>query len=62
MNGRVIRYLELGYREPGYYTSRTESIYWDGRNETGEHVASGVYFYELRAGDFRDVRRMAILK
>ena len=50
------------YREPGYYTSRNEAIYWDGQNETGERVASGVYFYELRAGDFRDIRHMAIVK
>jgi hypothetical protein len=62
IGGRVIRHLDLGYREPGYYTDRAEAIYWDGRNETGERVASGVYFYELSAGEFRDVRRMAIMK
>jgi hypothetical protein len=62
MGGKTIRRLDLGYRESGYYTTRNEAIYWDGRNDSGEAAASGVYFYELRAGEFRDVRRMAILK
>ena len=62
VSGRVIRHLDLGYRESGYYTNRAEAIYWDGRDETGEQAASGVYFYELRAGEFRDIRQMALLK
>lgn len=37
-------------------------VQWDGRAATGEAVASGVYFYELKAGNFRAVRRLALLK
>ena len=33
--------------------------YWDGKNEMGESVASGVYFYTLTAGDFSATRKMA---
>ncbi|MBM3216847.1 tandem-95 repeat protein, partial [Candidatus Poribacteria bacterium] len=60
--GALVRKLDLGYREPGYYTSRSEAAYWDGRNELGERVASGVYFYELRAGSYQQTRRMVIDK
>ena len=35
---------------------------WDGRNDTGQPVASGVYFYELVTGDFRQTRKMVLLK
>jgi hypothetical protein len=38
------------------------SIFWDSRNTDGEGVASGVYFYRLRAGDFTTSRRMVLLK
>ncbi|MBM3214583.1 T9SS type A sorting domain-containing protein [Candidatus Poribacteria bacterium] len=62
VSGALVRKLDLGYREAGYYTSRTGATYWDGRNELGERVASGVYFYELRAGSFRGTRRMVIYK
>ena len=46
----------------GYYTDRHRAAYWDGRNELGEPVASGVYFYHLSAGDYAATRRMFILK
>ena len=45
-----MRQLDLGHQPAGYYTDRTKAAYWDGRNEHGESVASGIYFYQLRAG------------
>ena len=61
-DGSLVRALNLGLREPGYYTGRHDAAYWDGRNEMGESVGSGVYFYDLRAGDYHATRRMVILK
>ena len=61
-DGAVVRTLELGYRAEGYYTGIGDAAYWDGRNESGEQVASGVYLYELQAGEYRAIRRMVILK
>ena len=61
-NGRVVRALDVGYQSAAFYESRSKAIYWNGRNEFGEGVASGVYFYHLSAGDFSATRKMLILK
>ena len=61
-DGRIVRTLDVGYRVAAFYESRSKAIYWDGRNEFGEQVASGVYFYHLSAGDFSATRKMLILK
>ena len=60
--GALVRRLDLGHRLAGYYTNRGKAAHWDGRNESGEPVASGVYFYQLATPSFRDLRRMVILK
>ena len=62
INGRVVRALELGHQRAGIYHSRTRAAHWDGKNEVGEAVASGVYFYVLKAGDFSATRKMLIMK
>ena len=61
-NGRVVRTLDVGHRTAAFYESRSKAIYWDGRNEFGEQVASGVYFYHLSAGDYYSTRKMLIIK
>ena len=45
--GILVRRLLLGYQTSGYYLTRHRAAHWDGRNENGERVASGIYFYEL---------------
>ena len=62
MNGGLVRRLAVGHQAAGMYQSRRRAIYWDGRNQLGESVASGLYFYTLIAGDFTATRRMVILK
>ena len=62
MNGGVVRHIALGHQSAGVYQSRSRAIYWDGRNQFGESVASGLYFYTLTAGEFTATRRMVILK
>jgi hypothetical protein len=62
LNGQMVRHLELGSVMPGHYTDKSRSAYWDGRNEFGEAVSSGVYFYQLQAGRDASVRKMSIVK
>ena len=60
--GTVVRQFKLGHQPAGFYTARTRAAHWNGRNASGESVASGVYFYQLRAGDYSALRRMVIVK
>ena len=60
--GRVVRDIAVGHRIVGVYESRSKAIYWDGRTQFGEQVASGIYFYTLTAGDYSATRKMVILK
>jgi len=62
VHGTVVRTLTLGYQPAGVYENRGRAAYWDGRNELGEPVASGLYFYTLTAGDFTATRRLLIAK
>ena len=60
--GRVVRTIDVGHQTAAFYESRSQAIHWDGRNQIGETVASGVYFYHLSAGDYSATRKMLILK
>ena len=54
--------IELGHVTAGNYVESRKAIYWDGRSDTGEMVASGTYFYQIQAGYYTDIRKMVILK
>ena len=62
IRGRVVRTLALGHQPAGMYRSRSRAIHWDGRNGMGEKVASGIYFYTLKAGDYFATRKLLIRK
>ena len=60
--GHLVRTLDLGTKLASSYLSREGAAYWDGRNDMGESVSSGVYFYTLEAGDYRRTRRMTVVR
>jgi len=62
LKGELVRTLDLGQKQPGQYTTREKSAYWDGRNENGEVVASNMYFYVMEAGDFTETKKMVLMR
>ena len=62
VTGKLVRNLDVGHQQAGRYISRDTAAYWDGTDQLGESVSSGVYFYTLKADGFSDTRRMVILK
>jgi len=62
VRGVTVRELTLGHQAAGAYENRGRAAYWDGRNQLGEPVTSGVYFYTLTAGDFTATRKLLIIK
>ena len=55
--GQLVRELVSGMQPAGTYQAL-----WDGRNSGGRMVSSGVYLYELRAGDYMSVKKMLLMK
>ena len=62
VDGKLVRMLDLGHQDAGIYQSKSRAAYWDGHNEFGERVASGLYFYTFTADNFTATRRMLIRK
>ncbi|KPJ59273.1 MAG: hypothetical protein AMJ46_11940 [Latescibacteria bacterium DG_63] len=56
-SGSLVRTLVDGWREAAEY-----SEIWDGRADDGSAMPSGVYFYELEAGDFEAGKKMVLLR
>ena len=57
MLGQEIRTLANEQQPAGYYT-----VTWDGTNESGETVSTGVYIYRLTAGQYTESKRMILVK
>ena len=62
VGGRLVRAISIGFKPVGYYLTRGRAAYWDGRNEAGESVSSGVYFLQFLAEDFAATQRVVIVK
>ena len=60
--GKLVRRLSVGRQRAGKYLIPERAAHWDGRNAQGERVASGVYFYRLRAGKLTAVRKLSVRK
>jgi hypothetical protein len=57
VSGAVVRTLVNDVKAAGSY-----SMTWNGKDDHGSSVSSGVYFYRITAGSFQDVRKMTLVK
>jgi len=57
VTGRLVKTLVNEPQEPGYY-----KVLWDGKDDLGKAVSSGIYFYRLEVGDFTAMRKMVIMR
>jgi len=55
--GAKVKTLVAGYREAGFFTT-----HWNGTNEAGADVPSGVYFYRMIAGDYAVAKKMVMIR
>jgi len=62
ISGKMVRQLNLGHRSAGIYENKQLAAHWNGRNINGEIVASGFYFYTIKAGDFTETRKLFIVR
>ena len=52
-----MRELVNGVQKEGYY-----QVNWDGRNNQGKGVTSGIYFYQLNVRDFKESKKLVLIK
>ena len=57
MMGRVVSNLVYSQQTAGY-----KSIQWNATNDAGSPVSAGIYLYMIQAGDFRQTKKMVLLK
>jgi flagellar hook assembly protein FlgD len=55
--GQLVRTLVNGTKDAGSY-----AITWDGKNDRGSAVASGIYFYKMETKDFSQTKKMVMLR
>ena len=53
----MVRRWDLSAWQPGFH-----ALVWDGRDQAGHEVASGLYLLRLRAGEFAQVRKVLLLR
>ena len=60
--GNCIKTFKIGYQPAGKYISSNRALYWNGKNEQGVEVPSGLYFYKIQVNDFTSYKKLIIMK
>jgi hypothetical protein len=62
LNGSLIRQIQFGQLSAGKYLTKDKAAYWDGRNQIGERVSNGLYFYQLQTGTFQQTKKLIVIQ
>ncbi|MBM3212926.1 T9SS type A sorting domain-containing protein, partial [Candidatus Poribacteria bacterium] len=62
VNGKLIKKLDQGHKKAGNYLTKDKAAYWDGKDDMGNEVSSGIYFYSLETDKFQSVKKMTLKK
>jgi hypothetical protein len=62
IGGSTVRRIDVGFQGAGAHRTRARAAHWDGRNDAGEPVSSGVYFVTLTAGATTSRRRVTLAR
>jgi flagellar hook assembly protein FlgD len=58
----LVKTIDLGSKKAGAYVTKDKSAYWDGVNDNGEKVSSGIYFYNFRAGNYNIIKKITVIR
>ncbi|HAW49848.1 TPA: hypothetical protein DCX16_02720 [bacterium] len=58
--GQKVRTIELGQKTKGSYIQENKAIFWDLRNDSQQKVSKGLYFYKIKAGEFKAIKSMIV--
>ncbi|MEW6104052.1 MAG: FlgD immunoglobulin-like domain containing protein, partial [bacterium] len=58
--GQKVRTIEAGNKPKGSYTQKDRAISFDLRNDSGQNLSSGLYFYKIKAGDFSAIKSLGV--
>jgi hypothetical protein len=62
MRGEMVTVFDLGFQKSGIYMDPDKAVYWDGRADSGECMASGIYLYSITAGNYNAVKKLTLVR
>ena len=62
ITGHIVKRFDLGHQIAGRYRDRAKALFWNGRSENGERVASGIYYIKFIADEVIQICQLAIVK
>ncbi|MEW6104472.1 MAG: FlgD immunoglobulin-like domain containing protein, partial [bacterium] len=58
--GQKVRTIEAGQKPKGSYTQKDRAIFFDLKNNAGQNLSSGLYYYKIKADDFSAIKSMMV--
>ncbi|MEW6104320.1 MAG: T9SS type A sorting domain-containing protein, partial [bacterium] len=58
--GQRVRTIEIGQKSKGSYTNKDRAIFFDLKNDSGQNLSKGLYFYKIKADGFSAIKSMVV--